>query len=200
MLEQEEHFRHLYDNPTYIRPEDWNRADELIEWLVAKNNDGYQMVNSVERLQEIKAFVRMAGNGSDLKKFGWSGTGNGNGSNGAAHNQLLQTRGIVRESLGQLRFADWNCRAGQNNIVVRTDGTIAPCFPMYSSSFDWGNLDTPKLEAEELSSTKKECQKHCFSTLNHTLAYCYDDARVIKYVWTQFFKNRLKGGTKGFDA
>jgi radical SAM protein with 4Fe4S-binding SPASM domain len=106
----------------------------------------------------------------------------------------------VRDSSGQLRFADWNCRAGQNNIVVRTDGTIAPCFPMYSSSFDWGNLDMPKLNTEELSSTKKECQKHCFSTLNHTLAYCYDDARVIKYVWTQLFKHRLKGGARGFDV
>jgi MoaA/NifB/PqqE/SkfB family radical SAM enzyme len=200
MLEQDEHFKHLYDNPTYIRPEDWNRIDELIDWLVAKNNDGYQMVNSVERLQEIKAFMRMVGNGSELKKSGSSGTGYSNNSNGAAHYTLLQTRGIVRDSSGQLRFADWNCRAGQNNIVVRTDGTIAPCFPMYSSSFDWGNIDMPKLNPEQLSSTKKECQKHCFSTLNHTLAYCYDDARVIKYVWTQLFKNRLKGGARGFDV
>ena len=23
MLEQDDHFKHLYDNPTYIRPEDW---------------------------------------------------------------------------------------------------------------------------------------------------------------------------------
>jgi radical SAM protein with 4Fe4S-binding SPASM domain len=105
----------------------------------------------------------------------------------------------VRDTSGQLRFADWNCRAGQNNIVVRTDGTIAPCFPTYSSSFDWGTLDAPKLEAEQLSSMKKECQQHCFSTLNHNLAYCYDDARVIRYVWTQIFKNRLKGGARGFD-
>jgi hypothetical protein len=30
---------------------------------------------------------------------------------------------------------------------------------------------------------KKTCQEHCFPTLNHNLAYCYSDARVIKFVW-----------------
>jgi radical SAM protein with 4Fe4S-binding SPASM domain len=178
----------------------WSRIDELIDWLIGNNKNGYQMVNSISRLQEMKTFLRMAGDGSDLKQFGWSGTDNGNASNGKAHDQLLQTPGIVRDSSGQLRFADWNCRAGQNNIVIRTDGTIAPCFPMYSSSFDCGNLDAPKLKAEQLCRMKKECQQHCFSTLNHNLAYCYDDARVIRYVWTQIFKNRLKGVARGFDV
>src|SRR5262252_8576913 len=27
----------------------------------------------------------------------------------------------------------WNCRAGQNSIIIRVDGTLAPCFPMYSA-------------------------------------------------------------------
>src|SRR5579872_6837798 len=31
---------------------------------------------------------------------------------------------------GDLHFAEWNCRAGQNNVIIRTDGTVAPCFPM----------------------------------------------------------------------
>lgn len=39
---------------------------------------------------------------------------------------------------------------------------------------------------------KKSCQGHCFSTLNHNLAYCYDDSRVIKFVWMQIVRNRLK--------
>ncbi len=25
----------------------------------------------------------------------------------------------------------WPCRAGQNSLIIRTDGTLAPCFPMY---------------------------------------------------------------------
>src|ERR1700745_1045963 len=58
MLEQDGHFKHLYDNPTYIRPQDWRDVDSLVDWLIEKNRVGYQMVNSIQRLKEIKAFVR----------------------------------------------------------------------------------------------------------------------------------------------
>jgi len=27
-----------------------------------------------------------------------------------------------------------------------TDGTVAPCFPMYGATFDWGNIDQPKFD------------------------------------------------------
>jgi hypothetical protein len=70
---------------------------------------------------------------------------------------------------------------------------------MYSSDFDWGNINEPKFTPEQLAEMKKSCQRHCFSTLNHNLAYCYDDTRVIKFVWTQLVKNRLKGGARSFD-
>jgi hypothetical protein len=39
---------------------------------------------------------------------------------------------------------------------------------------------------------KQTCQAHCFSTLNHNLGYCYDDARVIKWV--------LKQAARGFQG
>lgn len=155
------------------------------------------MVNSVQRLEEMKAFMRMGGNESDLKTFGWNG--DGNGANGTAAKQLTRMPGIVQDVLGNLHFAEWNCRAGQNNVVVRTDGTVTPCFPMYSSRFDWGNIDQAKFEPAQLAEMKKHCQRHCFSTLNHNLAYCYDDARVIKFVWTQVVKNRLRGGAHSID-
>ena len=29
------------------------------------------------------------------------------------------------------RHFPWNCRAGQNSMIIRVDGTLAPCFPMY---------------------------------------------------------------------
>ena len=48
-------------------------------------------------------------------------------------------------------------------------------------------------------SMKKTCRQHCFFTLNHYLAYCYNDARVIKFVWTNLVKNRMKGGARSFD-
>jgi MoaA/NifB/PqqE/SkfB family radical SAM enzyme len=195
MLEQDDHFKHMSDNPTYIHPADWRRTDELIDWLIEKNKAGYQMVNSVQRLQEMKAFMRMGGNASDLKTLGWNGDGSGNGT----ANQLAQLPGIVQDASGDLRFAEWNCRAGQNNVIIRTDGTVAPCFPMYASPFDWGNIDKPKFDDAQLTDMKKSCQRHCFSTLNHNLAYCYDDSRVIKFVWTGLVKNRLKGGARSFE-
>jgi MoaA/NifB/PqqE/SkfB family radical SAM enzyme len=196
MLEQDEHFKHLYNNPTYIRPEDWPEIDHLVDWLIEKNKTGYQMVNSVPRLQEIKAFIRMA-SGSEVKRLGWNG--DGTGTNGDIANKVAGMPGIVQDGNGELTFAEWNCRAGQNNVIVRTDGTVAPCFPMYPSTYDWGNIDEPKFDGKELAKMKKTCQRHCFSTLNHNLAYCYNDARVIRFVWANLVKNRMKGGAQSFD-
>jgi len=195
MLEQDEHFRHLYDNPTYIRPEDWRAVDALIDGIIERNKAGYQMVNSVQRLQEMKAFVRM-GSGLDLRKYGRYGDGaNGNGEVTA----LLESMpGVVRAPDGNLQFAEWNCRAGQNNVTIRTDGTVAPCFPMYASTYNWGNIDAAKFDAQQLRQMKTTCQRHCFSTLNHNLAYCYNDARVIKWVW-KHAKNRFQGGCRSFE-
>jgi radical SAM protein with 4Fe4S-binding SPASM domain len=196
MLEQDEHFKHLSDNPTYIRPEDWPVIDSLVDWLIEKNEAGYQMVNSVQRLQEIKAFIRMA-SGSELKRLGWNG--DGTGTNGDIAKRVARLPGFVQDANGELHFAEWNCRAGQNNVIVRTDGTVAPCFPMYASTYDWGNIDEHKFESGQLASMKKTCQQHCFSTLNHNLAYCYNDARVIKFVWTNLVKNKLQGGARSFE-
>jgi len=170
-------------------------VDLLVDWLIEKNMAGYQMVNSVQRLQEIKAFIRMA-SGSDLKRFGWNG--NGTGTNGDLARRLAATPGFVQDANGELHFAEWNCRAGQNNVIVRTDGTVAPCFPLYGLTCDLGNIDEHKFESGQLAATKKTCQQHCFSTLNHNLAYCYNDARVIKFVWTNLVTNRLQGGARSF--
>jgi MoaA/NifB/PqqE/SkfB family radical SAM enzyme len=196
MLEQDEHFKHLSDNPTYIRPEDWPQIDSLVDWLIEKNRAGYQMVNSVQRLQKIKAFIRMA-SGADLKRLGWNGDGMGVDGDVAKH--LVGTPGIVEDENGELHFAEWNCRAGQNNVIIRTDGTVAPCFPMYASTFDWGNIDRHKFDANQMRAMKSTCQRHCFSTLNHNLAYCYNDARVIKFVWKNMVTNRMKGGAQSFE-
>ena len=103
MLEQDDHFKHLEDNPTYIRPQDWRQVDELIDWLIAKRKAGYHMVNSVARLAEIKAFMRMAGNSNDLKTLGWYG--DGNGKNGSGLHQIKSMPGIVQDAGGEVRFA-----------------------------------------------------------------------------------------------
>ena len=197
MLEQDEHFKHLNDNPTYIRPEDWPQVDSLVDWLIEKNKAGYQMVNSVQRLQEIKAFVRMA---SRQRPAASRMERRRNAAPMAMSQSYLQDMpGIVRDENGELHFAEWNCRAGQNNVIIRTDGTVAPCFPMYAATYDWGNIDHHKFESAQLADMKKTCQQHCFSTLNHNLAYCYNDARVINFVWTNLVRNRAKGGARSFE-
>jgi MoaA/NifB/PqqE/SkfB family radical SAM enzyme len=195
MLEQDEHFKHLSDNPTYISPQDWREVDRLIDWIIEKNKAGYQMVNSVQRLREMKAFMRMA-SGVDLRKTGWNG--DGTSADGELQNIVRSMDGVVEDINGELHFAEWNCRAGQNNVIVRTDGTVAPCFPMYAATYDWGNIDEPKFDTQQLTQMKKTCQRHCFSTLNHNLAYCYNDARVLRWLWRQA-KNGFSSGARSFE-
>jgi MoaA/NifB/PqqE/SkfB family radical SAM enzyme len=143
LLEQP-HFKHLTDdNPTYFRPEDHGKVDEVIDWLIEKQKSGYGMLNSVARLAEMKQFVR------------------------GAHNE------------------PWNCRAGQNTLIIRVDGTLAPCFPMYSATQDWGTVGSPKFDRVQLDGMKVTCEPNCFSTLNHIVGWCYNDGRVIRWLLKQ---------------
>jgi len=151
MIEQE-HFQHMQENITFIEKRDWPRVDALIDWLIEKNRSGYKMVNSVKRLEDMKAFMRG-------------------------------------------KVEPWNCRAGQNSLIIRVDGTLAPCFPMYSAKHDWGVVGDHNFEVPQLNEMKKECQTHCFSTLNHNLGYCYDAARALKWVFRQ--ASRGFQGTSG---
>jgi MoaA/NifB/PqqE/SkfB family radical SAM enzyme len=141
LLEQS-HFKHLENNPTYIRPEDHAAVDEVLDWLIEKQRSGYRMTNSIERLAQMKQFMR-----------------------------------------GELE--PWNCRAGQNTVIIRVDGTLAPCFPMYAATYDWGVVGSPKFERSQLQEMKQSCERHCFSTLNHIVGYCYNDRRVIQWLIRQ---------------
>lgn len=151
MVEQT-HFQHMRENNTFIRPEDFPRVDALIDWIIEKNRSGYKMVDSVARLNEMKAFLR----------------------------------GKVQP---------WKCRAGQNSLIVRVDGTLAPCFPMYSATYDWGEVGAQKFDVGQLSEMKQSCEPNCFSTLNSNLAMCYNDTRVIRWVLKQ-----TKGGFQGVSG
>jgi MoaA/NifB/PqqE/SkfB family radical SAM enzyme len=142
-LVEQPHFKHPVDNPTYFKPEDHRKVDDLLDWLIEKQKSGYGMLNSVERLAEMKRFLR-----------------------GAHHEP-------------------WNCRAGQNTVIIRVDGTLAPCFPMYSATHDWGVVGAPAFDRAQLSTMKASCEPNCFSTLNHIVGWCYNDARVIKWLVKQ---------------
>ncbi len=154
MLEQD-HFKHQGHNSTYITSQDWPKVDALVDWLIEKNRQGYKMVNSIKRLNDMKDFMR-----------------------------------------GKLE--PWNCRAGQNSMIIRVDGTLAPCFPMYSATYDWGEIENHRFEVRQLDEMKQSCQTHCFSTLNHNLGYYYNDARAMKWVLRQAL-HRFQGVSGSFD-
>jgi MoaA/NifB/PqqE/SkfB family radical SAM enzyme len=80
------------------------------------------------------------------------------------------------------KIEPWGCRAGQNTLIIRVDGTLAPCFPMYSATYDWGTAGNPKFDRKQLNEMKKECELHCFSTLNHIVSYVYNNGRVIRWI------------------
>ncbi len=92
----------------------------------------------------------------------------------------------------------WDCRAGQNSLIIRTDGTLAPCFPMYGATYPWGSVPTPRFDPKQLDELKRTCQTHCFSTLNHNLAYCYKAGRVIRWVIKQAARG-FQGTTGSFE-
>lgn len=92
----------------------------------------------------------------------------------------------------------WQCRAGHNSLIIRVDGTLAPCFPMYSATYDWGVVGGHRFETPQLREMKRTCESHCFSTLNHNLAYCYNDSRAIHWVLKQA-RRGFQGVTGSFE-
>jgi len=91
----------------------------------------------------------------------------------------------------------WECRAGQNSLIIRTDGSLAPCFTYYSASNDWGRIGAPRFSYDELEVMKKACTLHCLSTCQHTLGYAYNPLRALKWLAKQA-RNRCRGVTGGF--
>jgi len=150
MMEQE-HFKHKEANSTFITPDDYEKIDDLIDWLIEKHEQGYKMPNPKEQLANMKNMMR-----------------------------------------GQVK--PWPCRAGQNTLIIRENGTLAPCFPMYGATHDWGQVEQHKFDLVQLDEMKKSCNTTCFSTLNSIVGHCYSDMRVLKWIWKQA-KNRFRGVT-----
>ena len=81
--------------------------------------------------------------------------------------------------------APWPCRAGQNMVVCRTDGTLAPCYPMRECEGDWGSVGCPKFDARELGEMTEGCSGSCFSTVGYLLANYYDARCAAREVAAQ---------------
>ncbi len=90
----------------------------------------------------------------------------------------------------------WPCRAGQSTLVIRIDGTIAPCFPFYNENGEWGKVGE-QARFSEWDSSKQTCSRRCFSTLNYTVAHAYNDRRVIAWMLKQA-KRGFRGVSGGF--
>jgi MoaA/NifB/PqqE/SkfB family radical SAM enzyme len=91
----------------------------------------------------------------------------------------------------------WACRAGQNAIIIRTDGTLAPCFTMYGASTDWGRVGEPRFDERQLDDMKRECHRHCLSTCQHTLGYCFSAWHTLRWLGRQA-ANGFRGVTGSY--
>jgi MoaA/NifB/PqqE/SkfB family radical SAM enzyme len=107
---------------------------------------------------------------------------------------MVNSAGHLRamKSLVRGGVAPWPCRAGQNMVVCRTDGTLAPCYPMREAAHDWGTAGCPKFDACQLAGVKQRCSESCFSTVAYMLANYYDIRRVTREVSAQAVR-RLRG-------
>ena len=83
------------------------------------------------------------------------------------------------------RVDPWACRAGRNALIVRTDGTLAPCFTMYGASTDWGAVEAPRFDERQLDDMKRACHRHCLSTCQHTLGYCFSAQHTLRWLGRQ---------------
>jgi MoaA/NifB/PqqE/SkfB family radical SAM enzyme len=154
-MTEQDHFKHLTENQTYLTPDDWPKVDELLDYLNDKRiNHGYKMVNPIQHMEDMKLLMRG-------------------------------------------KVPPWSCRAGQNSLIIRTDGTLAPCFPMYSATHDWGVVGAHKFDVKQLDEMKVDCTKHCLSTCNYILGYCYDTMRVLTWAAKQA-RHGFKGASGSF--
>jgi len=90
--------------------------------------------------------------------------------------------------------------AGQNWLIIRTDGTLAPCFPhVQRESFDWGTVENQKFDLKQLAEMKQGCEPPMFFQRSaYNVAYCYSAARVMKWLWKQAM-NGFQGVTGSFE-
>ena len=66
----------------------------------------------------------------------------------------------------------WLCQAGRYSTMIRLDGSFAPCFELYGSQEDWGNIyDGPRFYPLKLAAKKQECSPHCLSTCNFQVSH-----------------------------
>lgn len=134
-----ETFKHEKDG-AWITEEEFQAVDNLIDWLIEKNLEGYTMVNSLEHLRAMKPFIRR-------------------------------------------QLPPWPCHAGRLTVVIRLDGSFAPCFELYGANEDWGNIyDGPRFDPVRLDKQKQDCSPRCLSTCNFQVNH-YTQSIINSLQW-----------------
>lgn len=95
-------------------------------------------------------------------------------------NSIEHLRSFKKRMRGQLQH--WDCRAGHNAALIRTDGTLSPCFDLISYDHDWGRIWEPKFEEEELRALKENCLPFCSSTCFYTMGHYYNLGAIPEWV------------------
>jgi MoaA/NifB/PqqE/SkfB family radical SAM enzyme len=95
--------------------------------------------------------------------------------NSIAHLETLKER-----ALGHI--SSWTCRAGRNGALIRTDGTLSPCFELMCYDNDWGRIWEPRFAEEELEKAKEKCQPVCSSTCFHTMDHYYNLQTIPEWI------------------
>jgi MoaA/NifB/PqqE/SkfB family radical SAM enzyme len=132
-------FAHEQDG-AWITEAEFDEVDELLDWVIRKNLEGYTMVNSVEHLSAMKLFIRH-------------------------------------------QLPAWPCMAGKYSMIIRLDGSFAPCFELYGADEDWGNIyDGHKFDPERLAGQKQKCSPHCLSTCNFQVCH-YSSSLIYSMQW-----------------
>jgi radical SAM protein with 4Fe4S-binding SPASM domain len=91
---------------------------------------------------------------------------------------LCAMKPFIRRTL-----APWPCQAGKSSMVIRLDGSFAPCFEFYGSDEDWGNIyEGPKFDADRLSKIKEQCTPTCLSTCNFQVCH-YSSSLLYTIQW-----------------
>ena len=118
------------------------------------------------------------------------------GRNRAGYSMVNSTEHLgAMKSLVRGGIAPWPCRAGQNMVICRTDGTLAPCYPMRESGDDWGSVGCQKFDTRQLAEMKQQCSRSCFSTVGYLLANYYDTGRAAREISAQAVR-RLGAGVR----
>jgi MoaA/NifB/PqqE/SkfB family radical SAM enzyme len=91
------------------------------------------------------------------------------------------------------KMVHWPCLAGKHSMVIRLDGSFAPCFELYGSMEDWGNIyEGAKFDTVRLEKQKQLCSPQCLSTCNFQLNHYSQSIRyslqwAAKHAYGHFF-------------